>query len=157
MKKFINDVWTVQLPKQEINISSDVPESDIKDFVKGKGDWGENALYLKRKDSFTVFEDTGEATNYVNYTKSWDRSFTDILNEASTPAEFNGIVQYVNTYKDGLVLPDGYVAVPETPSNEKLVEIATFLDSNYPNLTESEQQDLLNQAQSTYNFITGLY
>lgn len=157
MKKFINDVWTVQLPKQEINISSDVPESDIKDFVKGKGDWGENALYLKRKDSFTVFENTGEASNYVNYTKSWDRSFNDILNEASGPAELNGIVQYVNTYKDGLVLPDGYVAVSETPSNENLVAIATYLDSNYENLTETEQQALLTEAEAIYNFITSLF
>jgi len=157
MKKFINDVWTVQLPKQEINISSDVPESDIKDFVKGKGDWGENALYLKRKDSFTVFEDTGEAANYVNYTRSWDRSFNDILNEASSPAELNGIVQYINTYKDGLVLPDGYLAVPESPSEENLVAIATYLDSNYENLTEAEQQALITEAQAMYNFITSLF
>lgn len=157
MKKFINDVWTVQLPKQEINISSDVSESDIKDFVKGKGDWGENALYLKRKDSFTVFDDTSEASNYVNYTKSWDRSFNDILSEASTPAEFNGIVQYINTYKDGLVLPDGYMAVPETPSEENLVAIATYLDSNYETLTEAEQQALITEAQAMYNFITSLF
>jgi len=157
MKKFINDVWTVQLPKQEVNISSDVPEQDIQEFAKGKGDWGENALYLKRKDSFTIFEDISEASNYINYTSYWDRSFSDILDHASTPAEFNGIIQYVNTYKDGLVLPDGYVAVPETASLETLEAIALQLDSNYATLTESEQQSLLSQAENIFNTITSLY
>lgn len=157
MKKFINDVWTIQLPKQEINISSDVPESDIINFVKGKGEWGENALYLQRKDSFTVFDNVGEAQNFVNYTKPMSTtSFSELINNASSIQELNGIVTYVNTYKDGLVMAGGLVAIPETPSEENLEAIANELDSNYPNLTESEQQALLDQAQALYSFITSL-
>lgn len=157
MKKFINNVWTVQLPKQEINISSDVPESDIKDFAKGKGEWGENALYLERTDTFTVFDSTSEATQYVNCTRSWDRSFIDILNETSSNAELNGIIYYVNAYKDGLILQEGYVAVPETASEDDLIAIATYLDSNYENLTVSEQETLLTQAEGIFNLITSRF
>ena len=153
MKKFINDVWTIQLPRQEININYDVPVSAIKEFVKGKGEWGQNALYHHRKDSFTVFDSTSEATNYLNYTKQWDRSFIEILDSVSTFPEFNGIIRYINTYKDDLVSPDGFTAVANEPTPEKLEAIAIELDSNYENLTESEKQTLLTQAESIYDTV----
>jgi hypothetical protein len=160
MKKFINDVWTVQLPNKDIHISANVSESDIQEFVKGKGSWGQNALYINQKETLTVFDDTSEANNYINYvSENWERNFNDILEESS-PQELNSIIHYVNLYKDGLISPEGLVCIPvnaEEVDPQTMLDITKELNPNYDTLSLSEQQALLENTKALYSTITGSF
>jgi hypothetical protein len=158
MKKFINDVWTVQLPNKDIHITADVGEDEIKDFVKGRGLWGENALYLKNTETLSVFDSTAEASNYVNYVSNrWERSFDEILEEASSPAHFNSIVHYVNMYKDGLVSPEGYICIPVELPEDQVLEVTMALNPEYDTLTEEEKEQERQNTISVYNTIISVF
>ena len=157
MKKFINEVWTVQLPDKDVHISATVPKTDIEVFVKGKGEWGQNALFLKNTKTLTIFNDTSEAQNYVNYVSKWDRNFRDILNETDTDSGFNSIVHFVNMYKNGLVVPSGNICIPVELSNEKAIELAKEFNPTYDNLTEAEQTQEVNDAINSYNTMIALF
>lgn len=160
MKKFINDVWTVQLPNRDIHISTNVSENDIKEFVKGKGSWGQNALYINQKETLTVFDNTSEANNYINYvSENWDRNFNEILEESSTQ-ELNSIIHYVNLYKDGLVSPEGLTCIPvnvDEVSENTIIAMTRAIYPNYDEMDSSEQANAVTQTKETYTSIINAF
>lgn len=158
MKKFINEVWTIQLPNKDIHISQNVDESKIKEFVKGKGLWGQNALYIKNTETMSVFDSTSEAENYINYVlKKWDTNLTDILSESQTDAEFNSIIHYLNMYKNGLVSPEGHICIPMIIPEDKKLELARSKHPEFDTLSDGEKLALLNAIESDYNTTISLF
>lgn len=154
MKKVISNVWTVKLPKGDLHIDSSVSEASVREFAKGKGKWGDTALFEKEVVSNTVFESIQEANDYVAYTKVMDDNLKTILDNSDT-SRINGIVQFMENYITGTVTPDNYTVIPSTASGELLVSMAEIFEPNFINLDDATQADLLAKMEALYTLIKG--
>lgn len=157
MRKYSETVWTIQLPNRDIHININVDESDIREFVKGKGEWGTNALYLQTTESLTIFDSIGETENQINYLEQWDRSLNDILSNTTEVSELNAITYYVNIVKDGLLEPNSFVILPDNPPSEKTLALTKELNANFDELDEQAQEDLILQTELILSKVTSTF
>lgn len=152
MKKVINNVWTVKLPNGEIYVDANVSEASVKEFAKGRGRWGDNALVSSEVKTTTVFENIQEAKDYTEYTKVMNDNLKSILDNSSIN-RISGIVQYMNNYVSGAVTPDNYTIIPDVASGDLLVQMAEVFEPDFVNKDDATQADLLAKMEILYEVV----
>lgn len=152
MKKVINNVWTVKLPSGDIHIDSSVSETTVREFAKGRGRWGDNALVSNEVKTTTVFESIQEAKDYTQYTKVMNDNLKSILDNSDI-SRISGIVQYMNNYVAGSVTPDNYTIIPDIASGGLLVQMAEVFEPNFIDLDPDTQADLLTKMETLYEVV----